>query len=196
MTTIHVIDHHRDVHNEIATTPPPPPQCRNNDVNPYFGCHSTKEIKNFLVPTMWCCAFSLPHRNATNLLHSLTSCDICSPHVFAKPMLKHHHYHSHTLPFPCLPNAISMTLPLSPFLTHLLTHTHTHPTLVLTPTQKSTCVFFWSPLQGLFFIFHIKKDREKEKEAQPSTLLTTRGNEEDAMNYILQQKMCTQEKTF
>jgi len=46
------------------------------------------------------------------------------------------------------------------------------------------------------FTFHIQKnkEREKEREAQPSTLLTTRGSKKDIMNYILQRRMCIQEK--
>jgi hypothetical protein len=47
-----------------------------------------------------------------------------------------------------------------------------------------------------FFIFCIKKEKEREKGAQPSTLLMARGSEEDIVSYILQWRMHTQEKNF
>ncbi len=47
-----------------------------------------------------------------------------------------------------------------------------------------------------YFIFCIKKDKEREKEVQPSTLLMARRSEEDIVNYILQWRMHTQEKNF
>ncbi len=39
-----------------------------------------------------------------------------------------------------------------------------------------------------------KTRKEREREVQPLTLLMARGNKEDIMNYILQQKMRVQEK--
>jgi hypothetical protein len=48
----------------------------------------------------------------------------------------------------------------------------------------------------MFYLPYSKRQgkKEREREAQPSTLLTTRGSEKDIMNYILQRRMCTQEK--